>query len=79
MHKIKKLLRIQNKPIYKKYFEEKKFLKELNGGKDLKEMKLYHGTSTVNPKNLYEDKETCFNVNFTSEGNFLGRGTYFAE
>ena len=50
------LIRIQNKSVYKKYYEEKAFLKELNGGKDVKEMKLFHGTSKTDPKMIYEDK-----------------------
>ena len=55
------------------------FLKNLNGEKNVKEMKLYHGTRTTDPKILYEDKEECFNINYTGDNNFLGRGTYFAE
>lgn len=42
-------------------------------------MFLFHGTKHTDPKVIYEDKEDCFNINFTSEGNLLGRGTYFAE
>ena len=54
-------------------------MKNLNEGKTVKEMKLYHGTRNTNPKILYEDKEECFNINFTGDNNYLGRGTYFAE
>jgi hypothetical protein len=46
--------------------EEKAFLKELNEGKDIKEMCLFHGTRHTDPKVIYEDKEDCFNINFTS-------------
>lgn len=42
-------------------------------------MLLYHGTRTTDPKMLYEDKEECFNVNYTSENNLLGKGIYFAQ
>ena len=42
-------------------------------------MFFFHGTNTTNPKIIYEDKEDCFNINYTSESNLLGRGTYFAE
>ena len=33
------------------------FLKSLNGGKNVKEMKLYHGTGNTDPKVIYEDRE----------------------
>ncbi len=65
--------------MYKKFLEEKAFLKELNEGKEIKEMLLFHGTRKTDPKVIYEDKEDCFNINYTGEGNLLGRGTYFAE
>ena len=29
----------------------------MNGGNNVKEMKLYHGTKDTNPKILYEDRE----------------------
>ena len=76
---ILELYRIQNKPIYKQYYEEKNFLRELNGGQEVREMKLYHGTGSVDPAILYGDKEICFNVNFTNDYNSLGKATYFAE
>jgi hypothetical protein len=50
----------------------------LNGGKIVKEMMLFHGTKTTDPKVIYEDKELSFNINYTSDNNLLGRGTYFA-
>lgn len=41
---------------------------------------LFHGTGKTDPKIIFEDKEQCFNINFNiSDGNFLGRATYFAE
>lgn len=46
--KIKSLFRIQNKIIFNKYFEEKKFLENMTG-KPIKTMQLFHGTRTVNP------------------------------
>lgn len=50
----------------------------MNGGKIVKEMMLFHGTNTTDPKLIYEDKELCFNVNYAGDNNSLGRGTYFA-
>ncbi len=53
---IKQLLRIQNKVVYKKFYEEKEELKRLNEGKPVKEMMLFHGTNKTDPKIIYEDK-----------------------
>lgn len=56
--KIVELLRIQNRIVYKKYFEEKMFLKNyINNKKDVKELKLFHGTRTTDPRVIYEDRE----------------------
>lgn len=41
-------------------------------------MMLFHGTRSTEPKRIYEDKEESFNINYTSDSNYLGRGTYFA-
>ncbi len=46
--KIKTLIRIQNKIIYNKFFQEKKFLENMTG-KPIKTMQLFHGTRGVNP------------------------------
>lgn len=42
-------------------------------------MMLFHGTSRIDPKNIYEDVEQCFNINYSSDENYFGRGIYFAE
>lgn len=76
---IKELIRIQNQFVYRKYEDEKACLTALNGGKFIKEMMLFHGTRQTDPKIIYEDKEECFNINYTGDNNYLGRGTYFAE
>ena len=76
--KIKQLIRIQNKIIYKKYYEEGLFLKDMNGA-PVKKMELFHGTSQTNPEQIYRDKEESFNINYSSDSNLLGRGIYFAE
>ena len=77
--KIKALIRIQNKIIYKKYYEEGLFLKTYNGGQMVKKMELFHGTRNTNPEEIYKDKEESFNINYSSDSNLLGRGIYFAE
>ena len=48
--KIKSLIRVQNKIIYKKYFEEGSFLKDQNGGTPVKKMELFHGTRNTSPE-----------------------------
>ena len=48
--KITKLLRIQNKIIYKKYYEEGMCLKSLNSGDPVKTMQLFHGSKITNPE-----------------------------
>ena len=75
---IQELLRIQNKIVYKKYYDEKNWLKELNEGKEVLEAMLYHGTRGTDPEIIYGDKEESFNINYTSDRNYLGKGTYFA-
>ena len=73
------LVRIQNKVIYKKYYEEGLFLKSQNDGNPVKKMELFHGTRNTSPEEIYKDKEESFNINYSSDSNLLGRGIYFAE
>lgn len=75
---IKQLLRIQNKLVFIKYYQSKGELEYLNNGKKVKEMMLFHGTRGTDPKIIYQDKEESFNINYTGDSNYLGRGTYFA-
>ena len=42
-------------------------------------MYLFHGTRSYNPENIYLDKEESFNINFSSDTNYFGRGIYFAD
>ena len=53
-------------------------MKTLNEGKEVKEMMLYHGTCKTPPSIIYDDKEESFNINYSRENCYLGRGTYFA-
>jgi hypothetical protein len=54
--KIVELIRIQNRIIYNKFYDEKVYLCNLNGGNEVKQMLLYHGTRATDPKQIYEDK-----------------------
>lgn len=75
---IKRLYRIQNQYLWKKYSQEKKDTELITEG-PIKELHLFHGTRTYNPQNIYLDKEESFNINFSSDKNFFGRGIYFAK
>lgn len=75
---IKKLTRVENKLIWKKYLEEKKHLEYITG-ETIKELNLFHGTRAHDPSGVYQDKEEAFNINYSSERNYFGRGIYFAQ
>ncbi len=70
---------MQNKYLYKRFHQEKLDLMGINGGKQIKEMKLYHGTHLTHPSVIYDDKEDGFNVNHSKDTNYVGRAIYFAE
>jgi hypothetical protein len=50
----------------------------LNGAEFVNERLLFHGTGNTKPSVIYEGV-VGFDVRCTSEGNFYGRGVYFAE
>lgn len=52
---------------------------QINNKRPVRELMLFHGTSKTDPKIIYEDREECFNINYTSDRNTMGKGTYFAE
>ena len=69
-----KMWRIQNKPLWDRYFREKtKVIKEK--GK-CEEQFLFHGTRSSSPRTLYT---TGFDVSFSSDSGMYGRGIYFAR
>lgn len=74
---INSVKRIQNKPAYRLYLQEKQALTEINKSVP-KAMLLYHGTSKTHPSELYLNKDQIFNVNYTGDRNYLGHGVYFA-
>ena len=43
-----------------------------------KQLNLFHGTRNTDPKLIYEDRQDCFNINYSGENNLLGKGIYFA-
>ena len=50
----------------------------LNGPEHVNERLLFHGTGGTNPAVIY-DGVVGFDIRCTSDGNFYGRGVYFAE
>lgn len=71
--------RIQNKPLWKHYAEEKKFLIEKRGS-DAKanEKRLWHGTRATKPSEIYEQDKIAFDFRYCENG-MWGRGSYFAQ
>ena len=70
-----KVERIQNKMIMKRYFHRSRLMKDF-GAPSLREELLFHGTSRVNPEQIYKGGEG-FDMRFSTEG-MWGRGNYFA-
>ncbi len=50
----------------------------LNGPEHVNERILFHGTGTTKPSVIH-DGVVGFDIRCTSDGNFYGRGVYFAE
>lgn len=76
---IKRLRRVENKLMWKKYKEEVAHLEYITGERGIRELFLFHGTRTHPPSGVYNDKEESFNINYSSESNYFGRGIYFAK
>lgn len=73
---ITKLERIQNKWLWEKFAFAKQRLGAKNNGGQVNEMKLFHGTSTTDPKKIYKS-EQGFDFRYSSQG-LWGTGSYFA-
>jgi hypothetical protein len=68
LHKVE---RVQNKILWKLYFENKLKIKEKHG--DCKTDYLFHGTSSTDPKDIYNSHEVSFDTRFSNQG-MWGRG-----
>ena len=75
--KVIKIEKILNKKLYKLYSINEKILEEKVKG-NLNKMMLFHGTSKVNPKNIYEGTDESFDMRLSNNG-MWGKGIYFAE
>ena len=70
------ITRIQNKWLWEKYVFQHKRLKIKNSGR-VNELELFHGTSTNDPKLIYEN-EDGFDMRYANSG-MWGQANYFAE
>jgi ABC-type branched-subunit amino acid transport system substrate-binding protein len=77
------LHRVQNAGIWSYYVFRKnqlanKYGVDINDSETLKEVDVWHGTSSLNPDVIYKDMQEGFMVNYAQQGMY-GRGIYFAE
>jgi ABC-type branched-subunit amino acid transport system substrate-binding protein len=80
---ITSLHRVQNAGIWSYYVFRKnqlanKYGVDINDSQTLKEIDVWHGTSSLNPDVIYKDMQEGFMVNYAQQGMY-GRGIYFAE
>ncbi|KAI2502805.1 hypothetical protein MHU86_11629 [Fragilaria crotonensis] len=73
---ISKLWRIQNNSLWTYYSFHRDRL-EMNGV-DHNETSVWHGTSSVDPSVIYNDRQDGFMMQYSQSG-YWGRGIYFAE
>ena len=67
--------RIQNKPLWIKYLHCSQHMLQFNDG-ILGEQMLFHGSSTTDPKDIYNG-DSSFDMRFSRDG-LWGKGNYFA-
>lgn len=73
-----RIQRVQNVILWRRYQAEKQFIAAVNGPDSVNERKLFHGTGRLPPEVIYSGT-VGFDPRCTREGNFYGRGVYFAE
>ena len=74
-YEIERIERIQNKLLWRRYFDCAKRMFDYNGGV-VKEKTLYHGTRSKNPTEIYRG-DAGFDMRFSNHG-MWGKGNYFA-
>ena len=72
---VKKIHRIQNRVLWRKYMDKSREMDEFGGGV-LNEKLLFHGSRRNNPELIYRS-DTSFDMRFSNDG-LWGRGNYFA-
>ena len=76
MEKLHSIQRIQNKHLWKRYFFERQFVKERNGG-ICNEMTLFYASLETHPEEIYNSGEG-FDMRYATNGS-QGTGVYFAD
>ena len=72
---IKRIERVQNQWLWKKYIQQRSMMDEKNSGV-VNEMELFHGTGSTDPRAIY-DSEEGFDMRFSAQG-MWGQANYFA-
>ena len=73
---VAEIIRVQNTWLWEKYVQHKKMMQKKSGTTGVNELELFHGTSTNNPRNIYEGEEG-FDMRFSAPG-MWGYANYFA-
>ena len=77
--RIQKIERIQNKPLWEKYSIESKHMRERNGGDDVNELHLFHGSIKTDPRDIaMSPKGIDFRYSSRDRKLMWGTGAYFA-
>lgn len=76
--KIIKLTRIQNNYLMTQYITNLNMRQEVRGG-PLNRRLLFHGTRELDPKKIYKNFDTGFDLQFASQSGLFGKGLYFAQ
>mmetsp|Transcript_10433 Transcript_10433/g.12873 ORF Transcript_10433/g.12873 Transcript_10433/m.12873 type:complete len:459 (-) Transcript_10433:59-1435(-) len=74
--RIVSIKRIQNQHLWRRYYLERSFIEQKNGGA-ANEMELFHGTRTTCPVEIYNGEEG-FDMRYSKKG-LWGMGIYFAS
>lgn len=73
---ISSIHRIQNQHLWRRYFMERQFVKQKNGGVS-NEIEMFHGTRNTNPEVIFRGEEG-FDMRYSNQGRW-GVGIYFAS
>ena len=75
---VTKITRIQNRYLMDHYITMLQKRKELRPNTEMNRQLLFHGTRTVNPKNIYQKSDVGFDLQYSKVAGSYGRGLYFA-
>ena len=72
-----KIQRVQNKVLWRRYYQQKQAMKQDTTHPSPNERQLFHGTRDTDPKQICQGNEG-FDMRFANKG-MWGKGNYFAE